>query len=70
MNKSQTDASTIVAKHHEVESNAATQLLAMVGESITCREYRHAINLLESTIEHLKAAEIIHRVLKDIGSKQ
>jgi len=67
MNKTQTDAAIIVAKHHEVESNAATQLLAYVGESITCREYRHAINLLESAIDHLKAAEIIQRVLKDIG---
>lgn len=55
-----------VASHHKTEVDAATQLMDKATVCITYRDHQHAIELLKSAIEHLEAAKVIQRILKDI----
>jgi len=57
----------IVAEHHKSEVDAATTLMDKAIESTAHRDYVHAIELLKCSIDHLHAAEIIQRILKDLG---
>jgi len=56
----------VVARHHKEWSDAGIKVIDMARESAVHRNYVHAIDLLNSAIEHLRKAEVIRGVLKDI----
>jgi len=62
----QRDAAQVVANHHKMEVDAATQLMDKAIESVVHRDHRHAVELLKCAIEHLEKAAVVQRVLEDM----
>lgn len=56
----------VVAGHHKREVDAATRLMDKALEAVVHRDHRHAVDLLKAAIQHLEAAEVVQKILKDL----